>query len=693
MNRLNPFTLFFYLVLLSCLNSVTVFSLPDNKLEIPINVDSPRITQSLNGAWKFFQGPHRHASKENFDSSRWQWVSVPHTWNTDIIKKTGYYKGHAWYRKTFHAASKLNAKRVFIRFEGALARTKVYLNGKEVGAHDGGYAAFAFEITDLIKFNSDNQLAVMVSNADNAEIVPTSDYLFTRFGGIYRPVELIYTDQVCISPIDYASPGVYLKQQNVTKKKAEVEIVTKLDNGYKEAQNVLVETSISDASGKIIWKQVTKPILKNGLQDVSQKAIIKNPHLWHGKKDPYLYSARIAIIKKGKEIDVVQQPLGLRYFHVDANEGFFLNDEYINLRGVSRHQEWEQSGSALTNDQHERDMALMEEMGVNTIRFAHYQQADLMYDITDKNGIVVWAEVPITPPYKKNNKKYKENCRQQIIELIRQNYNHPSILLWGMYNEVHIPIEHAQEFQKLMKTEDPTRLTTAASNKKLMDRHEVTDLIAWNKYFGWYNNPHDGIGAFMDGVHEKKPNLKIAVSEYGAGGSIAHQRQELTPPDPTVGQFYTEQYQCYVHEKNYKVINKRKYIWGKYIWNMFDFSWPIVDRGDAELLNHKGMITYDREVKKDVFYFYKANWSKMPVLYITSKRHIYRDNPTTKVKVYSNAKNVELTLNGEKINKKPTQENGAFVWEDLNLKKGENKVEVSADFKGALLKDTCTWVY
>ncbi|MFY0601289.1 MAG: beta galactosidase jelly roll domain-containing protein [Cyclobacteriaceae bacterium] len=653
-----------------------------------------RTSQSLSGPWKFFKGQHHHAQKEAFNDVRWRGVRVPHTWNLDVIEGTGYYKGEAWYRKAFQVPSSAEQGRVFVRFDGVLTSATVYLNGQEIGEHHGGYAAFAFELTDLIKYGETNQLSVKVDNADNKDIAPSTDKLFTRFGGIYRDVNLIFTDQVCITPIDYASPGVYLTQNDVSAKSAEIDILTRVDNGSDDAQTFIVSTKITDAVGKVVWKKSTNKTTSKGAEDVLQKAVIKKPHLWNGKKDPYLYKVTISLLKNGKEIDQIEQPLGLRYYHIDSNEGFFLNGEYIDLQGVCRHQEWQQTGSALSDDQHKRDMELIEEVGANTIRLAHYQQAEIMYDMTDSNGIVVWAEVPITPDYQKGNEKFKQNCKQQISELIRQNYNHPSILFWGMYNEVWgIPIEDVQEYQDHMKAEDPNRLTTAASNRPLVERHGVTDLMAWNRYFAWYKEPDNGIAAWFDDIHEKEPNFKLAVSEYGAGGSIAHQRQELTRPNPKDGQFYPEQYQCYVHEVNYKEINDRKYLWGKYLWNMFDFSWPRVDRGDAELINHKGLVTYDREVKKDVFYFYKANWSEEPVLYITSKRHVFRDNPITIVKVYSNAENLVLTLNGQTISQKPEVQNKAYVWKNLELIKGENKIELTAEYKGRKIQDSCTWIY
>ncbi|TYA89228.1 glycoside hydrolase family 2 protein [Seonamhaeicola marinus] len=655
--------------------------------------NNARIIKSLNGPWKFYQGEHHHADKELFDDSRWLGVNVPHTWNTDITQGIGYYKGEAWYRKSFNVSKSISGKRLFIRFNGVLTSATVYINGKELGTHHGGYAAFVYEITDVVNYGLSNQISVKVDNADNKNVTPVMDKLFTRFGGIYRPVNLIITDKTCITPLDYASSGVYLKQENITKKKAEVNIVTKLDNEDATIKTVQVKAVVKDFDGKVVWKSSDERPLKIGENVFNKKMVLKDPHLWNGKKDPYLYSVTISVVKNNKLVDEIEQPLGLRYYKVDANEGFFLNGEYVDLQGVCRHQEWKQTGSALSEEQHRRDMELIEEIGANTIRFAHYQQADIMYEQADKNGIVVWAEVPITPPYQKNNDAYKANCKLQIMELMRQNYNHPSILFWGMYNEVNISAEDVAMFQELMKAEDPTRLTTAASHKPLAKRHELTDLIAWNRYYAWYHSPDNGIGKWFDDIHEKKPELKLAVSEYGAGGSIAHQRQEITKANPIDGQFYPEQYQCYVHEVNYDEINKRKYLWGKYLWNMFDFSWPIVNRGDDELLNHKGLVTYDREVKKDIFFFYKANWSNEPVIYLTSRRHIFRDNPVTSVKVYSNASDLKLTVNGTVVNKNYAVKNRAYVWEGIQLIKGENKIEVSGNYNNKEISDSCVWVY
>ena len=426
---------------------------------------------------------------------------------------------------------------------------------------------------------------------------------------------------------------------------------------------------------------------------VTAACTIDNPHLWNGKKNPYLYSVEVELIVDGQISDSVIQSLGFRYFHVDPQKGFFLNGEYIDLYGVNRHQEWEKEGSALTDEHHKKDVELILELGANAVRLAHYQQAEKMYELCDKFGLIVWAEVPVTPPYQKGNKAYLDNCRQQLTEIIRQNFNHPSILLWGLYNEVKIPDDDVQTLHDLAKKEDPSRLTVSASDLKLQKKHTIPDLQAWNKYPGWYGRKKNKISEFADTVHEKDPEICVGISEYGAGGCIDQHMQNPKRPNPSKGRFFPEEYQAITHEAAWEDIKDRKDIFCKFIWNMFDFSWPPVSRGNRIHMNHKGLMTYDRKVKKDAFFFYKANWSTEPVLYITSRRHIKRKEQITDIKVYSNTGYVELFVNGESKGTVKPNNIKIALWKGIKLQKGKNSIVTKAVQNGKTITDQCEWEY
>jgi beta-galactosidase len=433
--------------------------------------------------WRFNKGAIEGAQKTDFNDSEWNEIKLPHTWNTDLINGKGYYKGAAWYRTTLPITPEMMGKRLFLRFEGALTIAEVFLNGQKIGRHKGGYSAFAYEITSTVNWNSSNVLAVRVDNSYNKDVVPVGDRLFTRFGGIYRPAWLLVTDKVYITPLDYASPGVYIRQEQVTDKRAELEITTKVSNVSKEPKELTVITTIFDADGQQVARTSNDMrISSRQTAPLVQKLSLDEPRLWNGRKNPYIYRVTVQLTNHGKTMDQVSQPLGLRYFHVDKDKGLFLNGRHLDLYGVSRHQEWEHEGSALTDEHHKEDIDLIMELGARGVRLAHYQQAETVYSLCDRNGLIVWAEIPVTPPYQKGNAKFLANAKQQLIELIRQNYNHPSILFWGLYNEVNIPEADVQKLYDLAKAEDPTRLVTAASsNNSLENRYKITDLICWNR--------------------------------------------------------------------------------------------------------------------------------------------------------------------------------------------------------------------
>lgn len=629
-------------------------------------------------------------------------VNLPHTWNAVDVLTGQYYRGVGEYEKKLFIPNNWKGKRIFIRFDGAFSVTDVFVNAKFTGEHRGGYAAFIFEITDRVNYGKDNSLLIKVNNAERLDVIPVAaDFSF--YGGIYRDVHLLLTDSTCISPLDYASPGVYLTQNTVSDKEARVNARVLVSNAKAGEQNVSVKVSVLDGNKSVQTVQKEIKIPANTTQTVEFPVSIKKPHLWNGVDDPFMYQTVVSIQQNGNNIDQVIQPLGLRYFKVDSNEGFFLNGKHIKLHGVCRHQDRAEIGNALLPEHHEEDAALIKEMGVNAVRLAHYQQADYFYHLMDKDGIIVWAELPLVEPGGglaksfMNSPDFKENAKQQLKELIRQNYNHPAICMWSLFNEVKEygdnPTEFIGELNVIAHQEDSTRFTTGASNQKPSSQfHFVTDLLGCNRYYGWYQMPVDGLGKSMDDMHKTYPQLRLCISEYGAGASIYQQSDSLATLPKISGMFHPENWQTYAHIQNWKIINERPYIWGSFIWNMFDFSAAQRKEGDRIGINDKGLVTFDRKVKKDAFYFYKANWNKQEkTLYIAERRNTNRTNSVTDVMVFTNLKQVQLVVNDKVIGAASPDEYGTVKWNGINLIKGENKILVQSTDSKENLKDTCTW--
>lgn len=646
---------------------------------------------SLNSDWQFY-------FTYNFEKSvKKEKVHLPHTWNAQETLQgvADYKRTSAIYENVLDVKPEWKNKRLFLYFDGVNSVATVLLNNKFVGEHIGGYTGFSFEITDYVK-QGNNTITVQVSNAYRLDVLPLHGD-FNVYGGIHRPASLIVTEQDCISPLDYGSSGIYVKQQQVSAQSAQIEVSSKLS--LKNGTGLSLKTTIYDQRKKEVSSLV------NGINDakineVNQSFTINKPHLWNGKSDPYLYSVEVSLLKDNKVIDQIIQPLGLRYFHVDPDKGFFLNGKYLDLYGVGRHQDVSGKGSALTDDDHDNDMNLIKELGATAARLTHYPHSKHFYDLSDHNGIVLWSEIPFVGPGGYTGTGYmkepilENNIKRTLIELIRQNYNHPSICFWGLFNELKLNYDDPQPFVKelnaLVKKEDPSRLTTLASNLGADSFTDLSDVMGWNQYFGWYGGDFDQVGKWADDVHRKIPNKGISVSEYGAGASPFKHTEVLEKPSPT-GRFHPEEWQTAFHEKHWEELKKRPFIWGKFIWVLADFGSSIRTEGDNNAINDKGLVTYDRAIKKDAFYFYKANWNPEPTLYITERRNTERSMPTTSVKVFTNLQNVKLWVNGKAIASKSHNDMNTIVWENVALQPGENTILVKARVKGKWLEDTCVW--
>lgn len=668
----------------------------------------------LDQKWRFIQEDVENAFQADFNDNKWKEISLPHTWNAFDVqsgggtkrellqsKKATYFRGVGWYRTVIPIPSKED-KRFFVFFEAAGSVAHVYLNGTYLGQHLGAFSAFCYEVTPHVKFGEDNVLAVKVDNSWREDLPPLGGD-FPVMGGLYRPAHLIEKERTCITPLDHASPGFYLKQVNVTDDLAEVEITIKISNMDKKLSTLTIKTTVLDAKGtevKALENEVKTRF--NQTTDIIQNLTVENPYLWNGRLDPYLYDVKVELFDGGKLLDAGIQPLGLRYYHVDPENGFFLNGNHYPIKGVCRHQDRFNKGWALSYEDQDEDLSLMLEMGINGVRLAHYQHSDYFYSICDKNGVLVWAELAIVN--KVNfEEPFLENSKSMLIDLIRQNFNHPSIFTWSLANEIGLfqrksPVPVMEKLNDLAHEEDSTRPTvlaaiSVASFKK--DLHRLTDIIGWNHYAGWYyfKKKPSILGSHLRKFNKVGNNRGISVSEYGAGASIHHHVQNMTHEDTvkTTGHFHPEEKQNLVHEANYREIKTAPFVWGSFLWNMFDFAVAGRDEGDTKGRNDKGLVTYDRKVKKDAYFFYKANWTEEPMAYITSRRHLERNDPNTEIKVYSNCDEVELKVNGKAIGIMTKEDLCVFRWSNYELSEGENKIEVVGIIIGKKTTDSCVW--
>ncbi|HST54163.1 MAG TPA: glycoside hydrolase family 2 TIM barrel-domain containing protein [Pyrinomonadaceae bacterium] len=655
---------------------------------------NPREEQNIDSGWKFHLGDIESAEAEAFDDGAWAAIDLPHTWNARDGEDGGnnYFRGTGWYRKHFVAPRAWADRQVYLQFDGVNRRADVYLNGQLLGTHTGGFARFRFDATPYLKPGTENVVAVRVNNEGNAVAPTVAD--FTFFGGIYRGVSLLVTNRVQIETLDYASPGVYLKQVHVSPERADIDVTVKLSNHEQRAAGLRVRTLITDARGATVKETAsTSKLDADSRGQVAERLSLERPHLWDGLRDPYLYKVYVEVYENDALRDRVEQPLGLRFFSVDADEGFFLNGRHLGLHGVCRHQDRLDKGWAISDADEREDFALIREMGATAVRVAHYQQSQLWYTLADEQGVVMWAEIPFVGDAI-DTPSFFDNAKEQLRELIRQNYNHPSIMFWGVGNETRQPAADAllAQLAVTVRLEDPTRLSTYASDHADDDtKNWHTDLLAFNRYFGWYSRSAEDFAKWADAVHERFPRALLAVSEYGAGASV--RQHELNPKRPEPGgHWHPEEYQSAFHEAYWNAISARPYLWATFVWNMFDFAADQRDEGDAPGRNDKGLVTYDRKTRKDAFFFYKANWSTQPVLYITSRRFTERTEATAPVKIYSNAGPVELFVNGISQGKR-TGEGRIFRWAAVTLKRGENTVEARAGGDGRRLEDRCVWNY
>ena len=597
----------------------------------------------------------------------WDWVTLPHSWN-NIDGQDGendYYRGTCYYAKELDKMDLPRADRYYLELKGANSSADVYVNGQKLAHHDGGYSTWRVDMTEALQDKS--LIVVAVDNSANETVYPQMAD-FTFYGGLYRDVNIIAVSESHFDLDYYGAPGVKVTPE-IKGTDAAVEVEVYL-TGAKAGQELVY--TIKDKEGNVVAES------KAPVADT--KAILNIPavHLWNGKKDPYLYNAEVILVSDGQVLDNVSARFGCRTFKIDPDKGFILNGECYPLRGVSRHQDRWGFGNALLPEHHEEDIELICEMGATTIRLAHYQHDQYFYDLCDEKGLVIWAEIPYISKHMPTG---RENTISQMKELVAQNYNHPSIVVWGLSNEITMSgsdadlLENHRILNDLVHQMDPTRLTTIAcvSMCDINDPYvQIPDVVSYNHYFGWYGGDTSMNGPWFDHFHKTFPNIPIGCSESGCEALNWH------TSNPQQGD-YTEEYQAYYHEELIKQLFTRQYMWATHVWNMFDFGADARNEGGENGQNHKGLITFDRKYKKDSFYAYKAWLSDDPFVHICGKRYVDRVEDVTKVTVYSNLPEVELFVNGKSLGKQKSEEH-FFYFQVPNEGKSQ-LVAVAGDYR------------
>ncbi len=615
-----------------------------------------RIIQNINQEWTFVKDLNQVPSgiPEGGES-----ISLPHTWNGKDGQDGGndYFRGSCCYAKRIIRADLPKTEKLYLEINGANSSADVYMNGKRLAHHDGGYSTWRVDITNVIR--EDNTLVILVDNSANETVYPqTAD--FTFYGGLYRDVNIIGVSATHFDLETFGCPGIH---------------VTPVMDGTDAKVNIKTFAVEKQVADKVLYRVLDAQGILVAEQEEDGDFVLANAHLWNGVKDPYLYTAEAVLMRDGEELDKVSASFGCRSFEIHPEKGFLLNGEEYPLRGVSRHQDRLGIGNALLLEHHKEDMDFICELGANTIRLAHYQHDKYFYDLCDERGMVVWAEIPYISRHMSGA---NENTMQQMRELITQCYNHPAIVVWGLSNEITMDgakdpdmIQNHHRLNDLVHEMDKTRPTAIACISMCgMDEEyvHIPDVVSYNHYFGWYGGSLEEYGPWFDKFHEKYPNTPIGISEYGCEALNWHNS------NPESGD-YSEEYQAVYHEALIRQLFSRKYIWATHVWNMFDFGADARAEGGENGQNHKGLMTMDRKYKKDAFYAYKAWLSPEPFVHLCGKRYVDRVEEVTKVTVYSNQPEVELFANGVSLGKKFAPDH-FFYFEVSNM--GETKLEAVA---------------
>jgi beta-galactosidase len=691
----------------------------------------PRVVRSLAGGWRFKQDDTlTGAEAPGFDDAAWQQVDVPHTWNrvghyipdpashlntAENVNKT---MGVGWYRLNFIPGTEFKRRRAWLEFDAASRVAEVWLNGVKLGSHAGGFSRFRLDATAALRPGAANVLVVRADNSAPAgakATLPLAGDFFVH-GGLYRPARLIATDEVHVDMLDHGGPGVYAATRSIEGGTATVAVRVLLRNDGKGAARTNAAIKLVDAAGRTVAEQAIRVALPAGQTTaVEQDLTVPAAHLWNGVEDPYLYRL-VVELQAGKSRDRLDQAFGIRQIRIDPEKGFFLNGKPYQVRGTGIHQDLEGKGWAMSEADFAADVAMLRELGANSLRLTHYQWGPAIHELADRTGLILWDEIPLVTLFAQGEgggrSFVRVNALQQMRELIRQNYNHASVAVWGIANEVDFgssmpnflgdagdssPLPLLRELNTLAKAEDPTRPTTQANccEGRLFAANVATPIVApeadlsgVNRYFGWYYGEPADLGPHLDALRAKRPAQPLSVSEYGAGGSVTIHTDDPTGGLPdSRGRRQPEEYMSYIHEDAWPILAAKPYLWGTWLWNSIDFATTVRREGDANDINTKGLVTYDRKTRKDAFYYYKANWNPAPTVYINGRRYADRAYRVNDLRVYSNAPQTTLTLNGRPLGTKADCAFKVCVWPAVKLDIGENVVVATGRFASGEQQD------
>lgn len=647
---------------------------------------------ALDGPWRFERADVAGAEAEGFDDRGWSPVVLPHTYNAVDGEAGGaYYRGPVWYRLVLERAATPAGRRSFLEFDAAALAADVWVNGVHAGRHEGGYARFRFDVSALLRPGR-NTLAVRVDNRTLPTVAPLGGD-FTVFGGLYRKVRLVETAPAHVDLLDHGGPGVRVEPVEVSPASARLDVAVRLRNDLPSPQRLALRVTLRDGQGRAVLRHLQDvPVAAQATETAAASLQLKRPRLWSGVHDPYLYRLTAEVLQRGAVVDEVSLPVGIRSVAVDPQRGFLLNGRPYALHGVNYfHAGRPGRGLAVGDAEVEEDMRMLRELGVTGLRLVHFQHPQRAYELADAMGFVLWTEIPLNAALH-DSEAFRVNLAQQLRELMRQTGHHPSVAVWGLGNEVYQVDATSRallaEVHALAKREDPRRPTAyahccAADDDPLA---LATDITGYNRYWGWYDGALTDLGPWADALHRRLPARPIGLGEYGAGASVLHHEDSPKRPEPA-GRWHPEEYQALFHEAYWAQIRTRPWLWGSFVWLAFDHASAGRNEGDRPGVNDKGLVTYDRRYRKDAFQFYRAQWSRLPMVHIAGRRHTPRPAGPVAVKAYTNAARATLELNGRVLGT-ATSAHGIALWPGVPLAPGHNVLRVRTD-SGA--SDSVVW--
>lgn len=708
----------------------------------PAAAQSERSVVPLAQGWEFQRGGDVDPAQAAQAPGSWERVRVPHTWNRvgyympdpqthlNRAESVDKYQGVGWYRMTFTPPAMDAGQRAWLQFEAASRTAEVWLNGQRIGGHKGGFSRFRLDATRALRAGQANTLLVKVDNTQPAQGSSTADILplagdFFVHGGLYRPVSLIVTNAVHVDMLDAGGSGIFATTKSIDAAMANVDVRVRIRNDGTKTQAVNAVVRLIDAGGKTVATGTRRISLRADSASESVETLsVATPHLWNGVADPYLHRLVVEIATpSGAVLDRVEQAFGIREMRADPARGFMLNGKPLRLHGVGYHQDREGKGWATAPADIEQDFAIMREMGVNSIRLTHYQHGQVIHDLADRYGMVLWDEIPLVSRWTWGDDAVataglRDDARQQLRELIRQNGNHASVFNWGIANEVDFgkslpafittskdtpapdPLPLLRELNALAKSEDPSRATALATccegrllgSADIPITAEAADLGGANRYFGWYYGQPGDLGKHLDSLRALRPNQPVSVTEYGAGGATTiHTDNPLGGKVDQRGRNQPEEYESYIHETAWATLSAKPYLWGTWLWNSFDFATTVRREGDAIDINTKGLVTYDRKIRKDAYYFYKANWTATPTVHVAGRRYVDRAYPVADVRVYSNAPRTDLLVNDRVVGTLSACPQMICAWSNVALAAGANRVVARGVFPTGAVDDAIEW--